>query len=145
MSRHFSVGQPLTVDGKKFELALRAERDMRDFAIHLIKAEYDSHPGTQMAKKYASEIRLVNTKTGEDRRVRIDMNQPLYYAGETFFQAGMYTKDTPDPATPSISILQVVRNPGWWMPYGSCLVVTLGMIVHFGMHLNRFLQRRLQS
>jgi hypothetical protein len=39
--------------------------------------------------------------------------------------------------------LQVVRNPGWTLPYISCALVALGMLVHFGLHLVQFLMRRL--
>ena len=38
--------------------------------------------------------------------------------------------------------LQVVRNPGWLIPYISCVLVTLGMAVHFGLSLTNFLRRR---
>ena len=40
------------------------------------------------------------------------------------------------------TVLQVVRNPGWLMPYFSCALVSLGMLVHFGIHLVGFLRRR---
>jgi hypothetical protein len=36
----------------------------------------------------------------------------------------------------------VVRNPGWLMPYVSCVLVTLGMLIHFGLHLATYLSRR---
>ena len=43
------------------------------------------------------------------------------------------------------TILQVVRNPGWLMPYVSCTLVTLGMLLHFGLQLVTFLVRRAGS
>jgi hypothetical protein len=63
------------------------------------------------------------------------MNSPLRYTGETLYQAGYFKDD-------SGTILQVVRNPGWTMPYISCTMVALGMLVHFGMHLVGFLRKR---
>ena len=39
------------------------------------------------------------------------------------------------------SVLQVVRNPGWLLPYLSCAVVSLGMLIHFGINLSRYLRR----
>ena len=39
-------------------------------------------------------------------------------------------------------MLQVVRNPGWMMPYVSCFMVSLGMALHFGLNLVQFLNRR---
>ena len=60
---------------------------------------------------------------------------PMRYAGETFYQSGVLggQKGT---------ILQVVRNPGWLMPYISCVMVAAGMLLHFGQHLLVFLRRR---
>ncbi len=40
------------------------------------------------------------------------------------------------------TVLQVVRNPGWFMPYVSCILVTIGMLMHFGLSLVNFLNRR---
>ncbi len=65
----------------------------------------------------------------------IYMNQPLRYAGKTFYQASFGKNDT-------LSILQVVANPGWLLPYISCVLVTLGLLVHFGISLSRWLRRQ---
>ena len=40
------------------------------------------------------------------------------------------------------SVLQVVHNPGWALPYLSCAIVGFGLLIHFGQTLYRFLQRR---
>ena len=44
------------------------------------------------------------------------MNQPLRYEGKAFYQASFGKGDT-------LSILQVVENPGWLLPYVSCVLV----------------------
>jgi hypothetical protein len=36
----------------------------------------------------------------------------------------------------------VVENPGWLLPYISCVLVTLGLLIHFGITLRRSLKRR---
>jgi hypothetical protein len=41
----------------------------------------------------------------------------------------------------TLSILQVVQNPGWLIPYISCLLVTVGLLVHFSISLRRGLRR----
>jgi ABC-type transport system involved in cytochrome c biogenesis permease subunit len=58
------------------------------------------------------------------------MNQPLRYGGETLYQASFANDDR-------TSILQVVRNPGWRLPYLACGMVGLGLILQFGSHLAR--------
>ena len=55
----------------------------------------------------------------------IYMNQPLRYDGKAFYQASFGKGDT-------LSILQVVENPGWLLPYISCVLVALGLLIHFG-------------
>ena len=67
------------------------------------------------------------------------MNEPLRYRGETFYQADF------DKKTETQTILQVVRNPGWLLPYISCFLVTLGMMTHFGITLVNFLRRRARA
>jgi hypothetical protein len=63
------------------------------------------------------------------------MNNPLRYAGLTFYQAGFENDD-------KTTILQVVRNPSWTMPYIACTLMTLGLIIQFGIHLFAFIGRR---
>ena len=55
------------------------------------------------------------------------MNNPLRYAGETFYQSG-YNVDAQGVET---STLQVVRNTGWMIPYVSCMIAATGMLAHF--------------
>ena len=87
-----------------------------------------------MPKNFSSLIRLTDPKRNVDREVLIWMNHPLRYAGETFYQASFKPGD-------QTSVLEVVRNPGWLIPYISCTLVGLGLLVHFGMHLMTFLGR----
>jgi hypothetical protein len=67
------------------------------------------------------------------------MNAPLRYRGETFYQQS-WLKDARGAANGTV--LQVVRNPGWLLPYISCAIVCLGMMIHFGLNLTKFLERR---
>ena len=121
--------------GKVFEIALRLKREYLPYTIELIDFTHDRYPGTEIPKNFSSKIRLKNSQTGEDRQVLIYMNHPLRYAGLTFFQASF----TPDDKA---SMLQVVRNPGWLIPYISCTLVSLGLLFQFGYHLIRFTQKQ---
>lgn len=125
----------VTVDGKSYEVWLRFKRVYKPYTIHLNKFTHEKYIGTETAKDFASEIRLVDPARKEDRTVRVWMNNPLRYQGETFYQQGFLPDDKG-------TILQVVRNPGWLMPYVSCTLVTLGMLLHFGLQLVTFLVRR---
>src|SRR5205085_790509 len=97
--------------------------------------KHDVYPGTDIPRDYRSTVLLSDpSENVKDREIDIYMNHPLRYRGETLYQSGVLPGD-------SGTILQVVRNPGWLLPYFSCLLVALGMIVHFGMTLNTFLER----
>jgi hypothetical protein len=125
--------QPLTVDGKTYQVVLRFKRTYFPYSLYLNEFRFDRYVGTSKPKNYSSDIRLIDPQTGEDRRVTIRMNEPLRYDGNTFFQADF------DKETEKTTILQVVRNPGDWLPYISCIMVSCGMIIHFSLHLFNFI------
>ncbi|HZM16485.1 MAG TPA: cytochrome c biogenesis protein ResB [Candidatus Krumholzibacteria bacterium] len=126
--------QDVVVGDKTYRMALRYVRDYKPYSISLLDFEHDRYLGTETPRNFSSRIRLVDATQNEDREVLIYMNNPLRYRGETFYQASFKQGDTG-------TVLQVVRNPGWLLPYIACTLGALGMIVHFGMHLKRFLRR----
>lgn len=130
------TAQQVQVDGKTYDVEMRFKRMYKPYTVHLQKFTHDLYPGTTTPKDFASEIRLVDPSEGEDLEARIWMNHPLRYNGETFYQQSFLPGDTG-------TILQVVRNPAWLLPYFSCVIVALGMIVHFGIKLITFLQQAL--
>jgi hypothetical protein len=131
--------QPVTVGGKTYQVSLRWKQSYRPFSLHLIKFSFDRYEGTSMAKNYSSLVRLVDPEENVDREVLIKMNEPLRYRGEAFYQADF------DHESEKGTILQVMRNPGWRIPYISCAIVFVGLIVHFGLTLVNFLNRRVAA
>jgi len=117
-------------EGRSYQLVLRERREYLPYALTLRKFSHDVYPGTDIPKNFSSLVHLVNPRAGEARDVLIYMNQPLRYAGKAFYQASFGKNDT-------LSILQVVENPGWLLPYVSCVLVTVGLLVHFGIALSR--------
>jgi ABC-type transport system involved in cytochrome c biogenesis permease subunit len=79
----------------------------------------------------------VDRSRNEDRDLHIWMNNPVRYAGETFYQSGYHRDEKGESTT-----LQVVANTGWMIPYTACMIVLTGLTVHFGFVLVRFLKRR---
>ncbi len=130
--------QYVSVDGKKYDVRLRLKRSYMPYTVHLIKFSHDLYMGTDKPKNFSSRIRLVDPAKNEDREVLISMNNPLYYGGETFFQQSFLPGD-------KATILQVVWNPGWQMPYIAFLMVAIGMLIHFGIRLVGFLQRSIAA
>jgi len=110
----------------------------RKFNLRLDNFEHKVFPGTEKPKDFRSYVQLIDPEENVDRPVQIYMNTPLYYQGETFYQSS-WTTDMHNKANGTV--LQVVRNPGWLMPYVSCGVVGIGLLIHFGFTLYRFVLR----
>ena len=85
-------------------------------------------------------MRVEDTKSKEAREVLIFMNNPLRYAGTTFYQAGFDPNN--DRLQRKVTILQVVENPSWLTPYFSCVLVGAGLIIQFMSHLIGFAMKR---
>ncbi len=121
--------------GRSYALSLRFARHYTPFSITLLKFSHDRYAGTNIPKNFSSRVRLTTPDGIDDREVLIFMNNPLRYAGLTFYQAGFENNDT-------TSILQVVRNPSWLLPYIACVAMTLGLLIQFGLHLFAFAAKR---
>ncbi len=132
LSTAVGEAQDFRIGERSYTIALRPERTYLGYQFFLHEFIHERYPGTNIPRHFASRLQLINPETGEDREVRISMNQPLRYEGRTFYQAS-FANDN------HTSILQVVRNPGWLLPYFACLVVTIGLIWQF---INRLLQSR---
>ncbi len=129
--------QSFTYQGRTWQIALRFKRFYRPFSLTLLKFTHEKYAGTDIPKNFASRIRLLNENTHDDREVLIYMNNPLRYAGLTFYQASFVGDNT--------TILQVVRNPSWVLPYVSCILMGLGLVVQFSIHLVGFIKKRAAS
>jgi hypothetical protein len=127
--------QQLTVDGKDYQVSLRPKREYKPHTVKLLEFRHDVYIGTTTPRNFSSLIRLQDAEQKEDRETLIYMNSPLRYRGEAYFQSGYM------PGNKG-TVLHVVRNPGWLLPYIACCVVTLGMAVHFGISLQGFLKKR---
>ncbi len=131
--------QPITVDGTTYQVSLRFKRNYKSYSLHLVDVRKDDYLGTDTPRNFSSEVRLVDPTANVDREIRIWMNNPLRFAGETFYQSS-YGRD---PATGGeYTVLQVVTNTGWMIPYVSCMIVATGMLAQFWITLLRFLNRR---
>ncbi len=135
VSEFIEQPQSFTLNNRTYQLAMRPRRHYKPYSIQLLKFQHDVYPGTDIPKNFSSRVLLQRPQTGEKREVLIYMNNPLRYAGETYYQSGF------DPDNQG-TILQVVRNPSWLTPYFSCVLVGLGLVVQFATHLLGFAFKR---
>ncbi len=121
--------------GRSWKIALRIARHYEPYSLTLLKVTHDIFPGSDIPKNFASRVRLQSADGHDNREVVIYMNNPLRYQGLTYFQYQM------DSAKDE-SVLQVVSNPSWTLPYVACVTMALGMVIQFGLHLAGFARRR---
>jgi len=128
VSNELGAPQGFARGGRTWRFSLRPRRYYLPFALTLEEFHHDIYPGTDIPKNFSSIVRLRDPSRGEDRPVKIWMNNPLRYDGKAFYQASFGQGDR-------VSVLQVVRNPGWRLPYLACALVALGLVLHFGAKL----------
>lgn len=132
----FDAPDRFTHGDREYVLWMRPARSYKPYYLKLIDFSHDRYLGTNIPKNFSSLVRIQNPETGEDREVLIYMNHPLRYGGETYYQSGYDEND------PTVTILQVVRNPSWLTPYVACLIVGIGMAIQFAGHLRRLFSRQ---
>jgi hypothetical protein len=136
-----TIGEELmdtvAAEGKKYQFGMRFAREYKPYTMHLVEFRHDKFTGTDKARNFSSQVMLIDEDHPQGRESLISMNAPLRYRGETFFQAAFLPRNEG-------TILQVVRNPGYLLPYIACIVVAIGMVWHFLGHLTAFVRRVLK-
>jgi ABC-type transport system involved in cytochrome c biogenesis permease subunit len=134
--------QSVQIGDKTCRFGLRFERTYKPYTVTLNDIRKEDYIGTDTPRDYSSFIQLVDREHGTDREVRIWMNNPLRYSGETFYQSSYTPANAIYSGSKEWTTLQVVKNTGWMIPYVACMIVVVGMIAQFGTVLVRFLRRR---
>lgn len=131
--------QEFELGGNTWKMILRKKRYYHPFSIRLEEFTHEKYLGTEIPKNFSSRIRFINPDEGKDIPALIYMNHPHRDEGHTFYQSGFIEPNGSDKQT---SILQVVRNPAWTIPYISCTMVGLGLTWIFLQHLSKAIRRR---
>jgi hypothetical protein len=121
--------------GRTWKVVMRPERHYQPFSITLEKFSHDIYPGTDIPRNFSSKVRLNLPGGGPGREVLIFMNNPLRFAGLTYYQQSFANEDR-------TSILEVVSNPSWVVPYVACSAIALGLTIQFLIHLSAFAAKR---
>lgn len=109
---------------KTYKIMFGREQRLLPFAIKLNDFEKETHPGTDKASAYSSDVSILE-QNGQ-WPARIEMNAPLRYKGYTFFQSSFDDTDARE-----ITVLSVVENKGRLFPYIGTFVIGLGLLLHF--------------
>jgi len=127
--------QGFMVDGKLYAVGMRYKKTYLPFSVHLLEFNHDRYPGTNIPSNFSSKVEVDHPGRNYKEEVTIFMNHPLRLEGFTFFQASFAKQDT-------ASMFQVVRNPGWLVPYIACTLVSLGLLYQFSWVAYRSIRRR---
>ena len=128
--------QAVRAGSKEYRVALRFKRTYKPYSVYLSQFKFERYSGTDTPKDYSSYVRVEDPERGVVRDVRIWMNNPLRYRGDTLYQSSF------DAETERGTVLQVVDNRGWMAPYVACMIVAVGLIGQFQLHLLEFLRKR---
>ncbi|MEM8680273.1 MAG: cytochrome c biogenesis protein CcsA, partial [Planctomycetota bacterium] len=127
---------------KTYDVGLRFPRTQKPYAVTLNDIRRDNYIGTATPRDYSSFITLNAPEMGvNDRDVRVWMNNPLRFNGETFYQTSYFQLQDGTEMTS----LSLVSNTGWMIPYIACMFAAVGMIAHFSKTLARFVDRVARS
>ncbi len=126
------------VGEKTYKIELRPKRYYKPYRFELVDVRKDDYLGTNTPRNYASTVHIVDQSRNVDEEKTIWMNNPLRFANETFYQSN-YSQEAGTGI--EHTTLSVVANSGWMMPYVGCMLVGVGMLVHFLTLLVRFLTK----
>lgn len=131
--------EPFTVKAgdASYTLALSRMKWKLPFAIRLNDFQRELHPGTMKAKKYTSHVTKITD--GKEEPKVVTMNVPVRDQGYVVYQAS-FSQGTSGEQ----SVFTVASNPSDQWPLWSCVAVAVGLVIHFMMHLIRFLRHALK-
>lgn len=127
------IPQPLVLPTQpSATLVLRPMQTPLPFTVHLKRFEAEYYPGTGMARHYASVVEVESPKSGL-WPATIRMNAPLRYAGYTLYQSSFMNGNQSmmqGAQGPQTSILAVVKNQGFFIPYLAGILLCIGLVLH---------------
>jgi len=128
----------VTVEGKDYAIELRHRNWTLPFTITLDEFIRDLHARTTMASNFESVV--TKAEPGQaDRKINIRMNEPLRHKGYTLFQSGWGPQNA-GPNDRLFSTFAVVKNPADQWPLYSCIVISVGLLIHFLQKLVSYLR-----
>lgn len=125
---------------KTYEIGLQFRRNYKDYTVTLDDVVLEEYTNTAIPKDYSSYITIKDLEGNVLQEGRVWMNSPLRFRGETFYQSSYIPRERSSYGVEQ-TVLQVVTNAGWLIPYVSCVLVGLGMLFHFGGTFARFAMR----
>ena len=132
------VVETVEVGSQEFWLAMRDREFHKPYKITLKDVQRRNYPGTNRPQWFASEFDFIDSTDNTVSSQRIWMNNPMRYAGETFYQQSYIEADG---SFKERTVIQIVKNRGWMIPYVCCMFTVVGLTFQFGKSLLGFLKK----
>lgn len=123
----------VTIGDQKFLINITRRSYRLPFAIRLDETSQEKHPGTNRARRFTSKVTKLHG-TREEKRV-VTMNEPVRGEGYAIFQSSFDSGE--EEGGVKRSGFQVVENPSDHWPLISCILVAIGLLIHFVLMLAR--------
>lgn len=129
-----------TIAGVRYALDLRKKLYDLPFGMRLKQFIKRDHPGTMTPADFRSIVTVLDD--GQEQSAQIYMNTPLRKDGFVVYQTswGPQINGRPNGGPPWFSTFEIAENPSDKWPEYSCWVIAIGLVLHFGMKLRRFLR-----
>ncbi len=132
------IADRVKLGDQEYMLGLRLKHVYKPYSITLSDVETRNYLGTDIPEWFSSDIVIMDEDhQGTSNRQKVWMNNPLRYGDETFYQSGYNKLDDGREYT----VLQIVKNRGWMIPYVCCMFVVVGLFSQFGSSLLNFLKK----
>lgn len=131
--------EPLTVQSGDLFYTVGLERKSYSvpFTVRVDDFRREVYAGTGMDASFEADVTKI--EDGAEEKILIWMNHPLRHKGYTFFQASWGPPD-PAPNQPLFTVFEVVRNPADQGPLVACIIVGIGLLIHFTQKLGRYMR-----
>jgi cytochrome c biogenesis protein ResB len=113
------------LNGNNLTLSLKRKEFNLPFTIKLLDVERELHPNSMIASSYSSKVAFKDS--GIEREAIISMNKPIRSGSYTVYQA-RYGIDLDGN---EFSVLAVVKNLNYQLPYWATFLINFGLILHF--------------
>ncbi|QIF04024.1 cytochrome c biogenesis protein ResB [Roseimicrobium sp. ORNL1] len=126
----------VTIGDESYGVSIGRRQYPLPFEVKLDKFVRETHPGTNMARKFTSHVTVI--RDGKSEEKVITMNEPLRYGGYAFFQSS-FDAEAADHGGQQSSMFQVASNPSDHWPLIALIAAMIGLLMNLVWHLLKFL------
>jgi len=129
----------LNENGNEWQLRVVRHRGQLPFKLKLKKFNMELHPNTDTPSAFESSVEV-----DDKNEILIQMNEPLRREGVAVFQSS-YEKHVSGNQVSYTSVFSTVVNPSDQWPLYACILLSIGLLIHFIPMLTRYTRQSKES